>query len=240
MRECRDHARALDAKLSAALLQVAQRNIDPQTPGINPLDAGLTGVLSALVTADLPGAFVRDQADTYHWRLRTDLGFGALVALQGFPHDVLTCAEELNKLAEDTLHASPAFKNKFEEFLDLDYESLPANTVSASNRLQTGWKRDVLEWHRKQGARGARSGTQRRRRTLEVVGTALTAVQSLLDDTALPLHVREAVRAICPTEHKPAQAREAMTGRVCGVGTAEEIAERGQRAVQGARVLSTS
>ena len=210
MRESRDQARALDANLAGALLQVALRDVAPPNSVKIPGDPGLTGVLSELVAADLPRAFVRDQAETFCLRLRTDSGFGANVALQGFPHGVLARAEELIKLAQDSPLASPDFKKKFEEFLDLDYKSLPANTVSAVSKYQIRWTEPLLKWHSEQVARGARSGAQRRARTVGVVGTALAAVQSLLGDTALPLHVRDAVRAICPPEHTPAQAREAL------------------------------
>ena len=160
--ECRAKARALDAQLSAALLTVSQRLIELKAEVHDPRDAALPSVLSALVSTDLPGAFVEDQANEYNRRLRADPEFGALVALQGYPRDVLNRAEE-KKLAEDTTHASRAFQDKFREFLDLDYESLPANTVSALYKWSTPAALHALKWQKEQQARAARSATQRKR-----------------------------------------------------------------------------
>jgi len=61
--ECRAKARALDAQLSAALLTVSQRLIELKAEVHDPRDAALPSVLSALVSTDLPGAFVEDQAN---------------------------------------------------------------------------------------------------------------------------------------------------------------------------------
>lgn len=68
----------------------------------------------------------------------------------------------------------------------------------------------MLKWHREQQGRAARSGTQRRSRTLKVLSTALGVVQSLTYKVALPENVWRAVRAISPTEYTPAQIMEAV------------------------------